>query len=167
MAKVGIFYGSTEGNTERVVEQLKDMLGDGDLHNVDSATKDDLEGYDNLILACSTWEIGELQEDYEEFLDVLEDADLSGKKVAFLGTGDAMGYPDTFVDAIGIIYEKIADKGITVVGQVATDDYEYDASRGEIDGKFIGLPIDEDNESDKTEERLSAWAEVLKPEFGL
>ena len=39
MAKIGIFYGSTEGNTERVVTKIHELLG-GDavaaLYNVNS-----------------------------------------------------------------------------------------------------------------------------------
>jgi flavodoxin I len=34
-----------------------------------------------------------------------------------------------------------------------------------VDGMFVGLPIDEDNEYDLTEERLTAWVEKLKPVF--
>ena len=167
MGKIGIFYGSTEGNTEDVVDKVKEALGDADIHNVDSASADDLAEYDTVILACSTWEIGELQEDWESFIDVLDDVDFSGKKVSYIGTGDADGYPDTFVDAIGIIHEKIADSGAEFFGAWPTDDYEYDESKGEVDGKFLGLVIDEDNESDKTDDRVAAWVEQIKGELGL
>jgi flavodoxin I len=111
MGKTAIFYGSTEGNTENVAYKLKDLLGGVDVYNVDSASADDLQKYDNLIFGASTWEIGELQEDWETFIDVLDDVDFAGKTVAFFGTGDADGYPDTFVDALGIIYERIKDSG--------------------------------------------------------
>ena len=68
MAKIGIFYGSTEGNTERVVTQIQTLLGGeavAALHNVNSATADDMQPYPYLILACPTWEIGQLQEDWD------------------------------------------------------------------------------------------------------
>ena len=162
MGKIGIFYGSTEGNTEDVVDKVKDALGDADVHNVDSASADDLAEYDTVILACSTWEIGELQEDWESFIDVLDDVDFSGKKVSYIGTGDADGYPDTFVDAIGIIHEKIKDSGATFIGAVDTEDYTFDDSAALYDGKFIGLPIDEDNESDMTDDRLEKWVADIK-----
>jgi len=167
MGKIGIFYGSTEGNTEDVVDKVKDALGDADIHNVDAASADDLAEYDTLIFACSTWEIGELQEDWESFIDVLDDVDFSGKKVSYIGTGDADGYPDTFVDAIGIIHEKIADSGATFFGAWPTDDYEFDESKGVVDGKFLGLVIDEDNESDKTDDRVAEWVAQIKGELGL
>jgi flavodoxin I len=167
MGKIGIFYGSTEGNTEDVVEKVQEALGDAEVFNVDSATADDVAGFDTLIFACSTWEIGELQEDWESFIDVLDDVDLAGKKVSYIGTGDADGYPDTFVDAIGIIHEKIADSGAEFFGAWPTDDYEFDESKGVVDGKFLGLVIDEDNESDKTDDRVAAWVEQIKGELGL
>ena len=89
MGKTAIFYGSTEGNTETVAYKLKDLLGDVDVFNVDSASADDLGNYDNIIFGASTWEIGELQEDWETFIDVLDDADFSGKTIAYFGLGDA------------------------------------------------------------------------------
>ena len=70
MGKTAIFYGSTEGNTEGVAYKLKDLLGDVDLFNVDSASSDDLDNYDSIIFGASTWEIGELQEDWETFIDM-------------------------------------------------------------------------------------------------
>ena len=44
-----------------------------------------------------------------------------------------------------------------MIGQVPIDDYIFDFSKSNIDGLFCGLPIDEDNESEKTEGRLSQW----------
>lgn len=165
MAKIGIFYGSTEGNTENVAEMIAGSLGDADLHDVDSSSAEDVQQYDQLIFGCPTWEIGELQEDWETFIDVLDDVDFSGKKVAYFGLGDAQGYPDTFVDALGIIHERLKDKGASFVGFWPTDEYEYDASKGEINGKFLGLVIDEDNEPDLTEDRVKRWTDQLKNEF--
>ncbi len=169
MGKIGIFYGSTEGNTEEVAEKIQEALGSdvADVYNVDSATSDDLEQYDILIFGCPTWEIGELQEDWETFIDVLDDIDFSGKKVSFFGLGDADGYPDTFVDAIGIIYERIADKGIKLFGSWPTEDYTFDDSKGLKDGKFLGLVCDNDNEPDKTDDRVNEWVEQIKGELGI
>lgn len=170
MAKIGIFYGSTDGNTERVVGQIQEEFGGEDvagLHNVSSASSDEMQEYECLILACPTWEIGELQEDWDSFIDQIEDVDYAGKKVTYLGLGDADGYPDTYQDAMGIIHERIVDSGAEFVGSWPTDDYNFEESKGVVDGKFLGLAIDEDNESDKTEERIKAWVAQLKGEFGV
>lgn len=170
MAKIGLFFGSTEGNTERVAGKVQEAFGGEDvvaLHNVESASADDMADYDVIILAASTWEIGELQEDWDNFIDELDDVDFDGKTVAFIGTGDADGYPDTFVDAMGLIYEKISDKDIKLVGTWPTDDYEFEDSKSVVDGKFLGLAIDEDNERGKTADRVAAWVAQVKEETGL
>lgn len=168
MAQIGIFFGSTEGNTERVVSQIQEKLGGESavaLHNVNSATADDLAPYPNIILACPTWEIGQLQEDWESFVDELQDVDWNGKKVAYVGLGDADGYPDTFLDALGLIHDRIKDKGASFIGAWPTDGYTFEASKGVVDGKFLGLAIDEDNEKDKTPGRIDQWVAQLKGEF--
>ena len=170
MAEIGIFYGSTEGNTEKVASKIQAAFGGEDvvaLHNVNSATSDDMEQYDKLILACPTWEIGELQEDWDSFIDEIESVDYSGKKVAYLGLGDADGYPDTFIDAPGIIHERIQDSGAEFVGAWPTDGYDFEESKGIVDGKFLGLVIDEDNQSELTDERVATWVTQLKGEFGM
>jgi len=168
MAKIGIFFGSTEGNTERIVTQLQKALGgepDVVLHNVNSSSGDDLQPYPNLILACPTWDIGELQEDWGSFIDEIENLDYAGKNVTFVGLGDADGYPDTYQDAMGLIYNRIKDKGAKFVGAWPTEGYDFEASKGVIDGKFLGLAIDEDNEKDLTAGRIEKWVAQLKNEF--
>jgi flavodoxin I len=170
MAKIGIFFGSTDGNTERVVAQVQAVLGGetiAELINVKSATADDVQPYENLILACPTWEIGQLQEDWESFVDELADVDFNGKKVTYIGLGDADGYPDTFQDALGIIHERIAGKGCTFVGSWATEGYNFEASKGIVNGKFLGLCLDEDNQKDLTPERIEKWVAQIKEEFAL
>lgn len=170
MAKIGIFFGSTEGNTERVVGQIQEALGGEDvaaLHNVNSASAEEMEQYDYLMLACSTWDIGVLQEDWDTFVDELEDVDFEGKTVAYLGLGDADGYPDTFIDGPGLIHERIADSGAKFVGAWPTDGYDFEESKAIVDDKFLGLAIDEDNQADQTEERVATWVAQLKEEgFG-
>lgn len=168
MATIGIFYGSTEGNTERVVTAIQQKLG-GEaaavLHNVNSATADDLAPYTRVILACPTWEIGQLQEDWERFIDELDDVDWSGKTVAYVGLGDADGYPDTFQDALGIIHDRIKDKGAAFVGTWPVDGYDFEASKGVVNGRFLGLSIDDDNQKDQTPDRIDRWVAQLKKEW--
>jgi flavodoxin I len=168
MTKIGIFFGSTEGNTERVVTQVQQLLGgepDVVLHNVNSSSSEDMQPYPILILACPTWEIGQLQEDWDGFIDELDSVDYAGKKITFLGCGDADGYPDTYQDALGIIYDRIKDKGATFIGAWPTDGYNFEASRGVVNGKFLGLAIDEDNQKDLTAGRIEKWVAQLKSEL--
>uniref|UniRef100_UPI0025E0E276 LuxR C-terminal-related transcriptional regulator n=1 Tax=Okeania sp. SIO2F4 TaxID=2607790 RepID=UPI0025E0E276 len=93
MSKIGLFVGSTTGKTEEAAEIIqKEFGGDGVLtiHNMTDAQPDDFNGYQNLIVASPTWNIGELQSDWEGFFDELDNIDFKGKKVAYFGTGDRM-----------------------------------------------------------------------------
>lgn len=163
MNKVGIFYGSTTGDTETIAMSLASELKDYDVdvYNVDSAAKEDVEAYDNLILASSTWGLGELQSDWIDFIEELKEVDLTKKKLAFVGTGDQDMYADTFVDAIGIIYEELEDSGAEVVGHYPTETYDFSDSRAVVDEKLIGLAIDNTNQSELTEARIKEWCQDL------
>ena len=81
------------------------------------------------------------------------------------GTGDAEGYADSFCGAMGKLYDEVVKAGANVVGAVSTDGYSFEESEAVRDGKFIGLPLDADNESDKTETRILTWIEQIKPHF--
>jgi len=164
MNKTAIFYGSSTGNTESAAKQIAKML-EADTFNVADNPIDQLGKYNNIIFGVSTWGVGDLQDDWEEFVSELENADLSGKVIALFGLGDADAYPDTFVDGIGTIYQAIQNKGCKVVGFVNTTGYDYEASTAETDGKFVGLPLDEDNESNLTDERIDKWVDQLKSEM--
>lgn len=163
MSKVGIFYGSTTGDTETIAMSLASELKDYDVdvYNVDSAAKEDVEAYDNLILASSTWGLGELQSDWIDFIEELKEVDLTKKKLAFVGTGDQDMYADTFVDAIGIIYEELEDSGAEFVGHYPTETYDFSDSRAVVDEKLIGLAIDNTNQSELTEARIKEWCQDL------
>jgi len=50
------------------------------------------------------------------------------------------------------------------IGKWSIDGYEFDESQSIIDGKFIGLVIDEDNESDLTTKRVDLWVDQVKSE---
>lgn len=167
MKKIGIFYGSTTGNAEAVANKLQEAFGNEnvDIFDASSASKSDIETYSNLIFGCSTWGIGDLQDDFEGFLSDIEAADLVDKKVAIFGTGDQCSYADSFVDSIGTIYETIKDKNCEILGAFPTDGFTHSESKAEIDGVFVGLPIDEDNDSDKTDERIETWINNLKEKF--
>lgn len=39
------------------------------------------------------------------------------------------------------------------------------ASEDDVDGKFVGLALDEDNESDKTDTRIAEWVAEISPEL--
>ncbi|AVQ18527.1 MULTISPECIES: flavodoxin [Fusobacterium] len=157
--KTAIFYGSTTGTTEMVAGKVGELLG----AEVLSATEiDRVEEYDFVIFATSTWGMGDLQDDWYEALDKLKTKNLSGKKVGLIGIGDQFGFGDTFVDGIGTIYEEIKDMGINLVGKTSTDGYSFSGSKAVVDDEFVGLVIDENNQSELTDERINAWVEKVK-----
>lgn len=157
--KTGIFYGSTTGVTEEIANKVGKLLG-ADV--MPASEIDKVENYDFVIFATSTWGMGDLQDDWQGALDTLVTKNLSGKKVGFIGVGDQSSFGDTFVDGIGIIYDEIKDKGITVAGKTSTDDYSFSSSRAVVDDEFIGLVIDENNQSELTDERINSWVSKVK-----
>ena len=167
MKTVGIFYGSSTGNTQDVAKSIANKLGVSNLFDVANASGTQLAEYDVLLLGSSTWGIGDLQDDWEGFISQMKKQDLSGKIVAVFGCGDSSSYSDSFCDALGVIANAAKAAGATIVGCVAASDYEYDDSQSVEDGKFLGLALDIENEDDKTDSRISAWTEQLKAEAGL
>ena len=170
MSKIGLFVGSTTGKTEEAAEIIQKEFGGDEvvtIHNMTEANSEDFDGYQNLIIASPTWNIGELQSDWEGFFDELDNIDFKGKKVAYFGTGDQIGYGDNFQDAMGILEEKISSLGGTTVGNWSTDGYDFSESKAVKNGKFIGLALDDDNQAELTEERIKKWVAQLKTDFGV
>ena len=164
MSKTLVVYGSSTGTCEGIANTIAEKLG-AEVVNVASLTKEQAEAADNLILGTSTWGAGDMQDDWYDGLDTLKGCDLAGKKIALFGCGDSASYSDTFCGGMREIYDGLQDKGATFIGAVSTDGYTFDDSASVEDGKFIGLALDEDNESDKTEDRINAWIEQIKPEL--
>ena len=163
MKKTGVFYGSTTGTTESVARTIAEKLGipSSDVYNVSKMTADVAGSYEALILGTSTWGDGELQDDWYDGIKVLKGMDLSGKTVALFGCGDSESYSDTFCDGMGILFEDLKNSGCRFIGAVPDADYTYSSSIAVTDSNFI----DDINESDKTDERVTAWTEKLKTEL--
>jgi flavodoxin I len=107
-----------------------------------------------------------MQDDWEDIVDTLEEVNFNKKKVALFGLGDQVNYADSFVDGMGAIYDAIYDR-VDIVGSWPLDGYIFNESAAQKNGKFIGLAIDKENQSDLTDERLKTWVEQLKKEFGI
>ena len=168
--KIALFYGTCTGKTEAVAEQIKDELGEDFFEiyeDVSQIEPSDLESYDVIIAGIPTWDVGEIQYDWQDIYDQLDEVDLSGKKVLLFGTGDQAGYPDTYQDAIGIVYLKFLERGAEGgLGFTETDTHEFTESKGVIDGKFCGLALDEDCQPELTEQRIADWCAQIKSELG-
>lgn len=160
MKKTIVVYGSSTGTCESIANTIAEKLG-VEAINVSDFSADVVAENDNLILGTSTWGAGELQDDWYDGINVLKGADLSGKIVAIFGCGDSESYSDTFCNAMKEIYD--AAEGANILPGVSTDGYTYDDSEAVVDGKFVGLALDDVNEDDKTEGRIDAWLEAIKP----
>jgi flavodoxin I len=170
MSKIGLFYGTQTGNTQTIAEMIQKEFGGESvvtIQDVSNIEVSDLNDYSLIIIGCPTWNIGELQADWEGLYDDLDSIDFSGKKVAYFGAGDQVGYADNFQDAMGILEEKISEQGGATVGHWPTDGYDFSESKALRDDKFVGLALDEDNQSELTEQRVKAWVSQLKSEFGV
>lgn len=168
---VGIFYAPAGGSVHKIARQLKQKIMDyqPEMFCIADIAAEKLLDYHNLILVCSslgrnTWEM-EQKDKWSVFIPQMRKINLNGRKVAIVGLGDHVTYPNNFVDGIGFLADVVTDiKGI-LVGQTSTVDYVFDDSKALRDGKFAGLPLDEDFESEKTDERIDDWLERVLPEF--
>lgn len=165
MKKTAIFYGSTSGNCESIARRIAAAFGIDDA-NVFTASELDaskIAASDNLLLGSSTWGCGDLQDEWYDGVELLKSTSLAGKTVAVFGCGDSNGFSTTYCDAMATLYDAAKASGATLIGEVSSDGYTFDESAAVIDGKFVGLALDEDNESDKTDSRIASWVEQIKP----
>lgn len=172
MAKIGLFYGSTTGNTEQDAQLIqkefdKHQPGLVDLFNVAGDPLTKMNDYSLLIWGCSSWGAGEMQDDWDSAWKTLKTLSFAGKKVALFGLGDSVGFSDTFQDALALLAEAARKQGAELVGMWPTDDYSFDASAAVEGDMFVGLALDDDNEAGKTPQRVAAWVQQLITEFGL
>ena len=165
--KTKIIYGSDTGNTEVIAEDLVKLLGEHEVLTVDELEESDWGGNELYILGIPTWYDGELQSDWEDYLDDFQKINFTGKIVAIFGLGDQVGYAEWFCDGVGILADIVEKNGGKVIGNWPTDGYEFESSKAVMNtnNTFYGLCIDEDNQSELTQERLKKWVEQLKNEY--
>lgn len=167
--KIGLFYGSTTFYTEMAAEKIRAILGEElvDIFNVKDASLDLMKEYDFLILGISTWDFGEIQEDWNEIWQDISNVPFKGKHVALFGLGDQEGYGEWFLDAMGLLHDELKPAGAQFLGYWPTDGYEFEASKALTeDGKsFVGLALDEDSQYELSDERIASWCEQILTEY--
>jgi len=173
MNKIAIFYGPVGGAVNRVADKIKDAIGEEkvEMVAVKDATVTDIDKYDKIIFGLSTvgkdtWDSNYSGNDWGKFLPEIAKTSYDGKTVAVFGLGDHVTYAHGFVDHIGLLGKELMKNGAVLVGPVDTEGYEFEESDAVVDGKFIGLPLDEDFEPELTDERVTSWLEQIKPDFG-
>ena len=158
---VTVVFGSDGGATKAVASRIAKRM-DARVVDIVEATTDDFERCSLLILGVPTYSDGELQVDWEDNIDTLKSSNIMNKKVAIFGLGDQEEYPDSFLDAMGILYEQVVMQGAEVIGFTDITDFTFSKSRAQRDGMFVGLALDEDNQPGKTTERITSWISQLK-----
>ncbi len=166
MKKTGLFYSFNTQKTARAAKMIAENFGEKlEEVNVEELNAETFMAYDNYILGVPTWWDGELPNYWDEFLPDLEELQLKGKTFALYGAGDQKGYPENFVDAMGVLGEILEQAGGTLVGFTKADDYIFEGSRALRDGEFCGLALDFENQARKVKPRITAWVEQLKKEL--
>ncbi|PWG59003.1 flavodoxin domain-containing protein [Bifidobacterium catulorum] len=118
-----IIFTSATGNTKEAVELLEEALQDLDQDvevfdaedgvEVDEFFDDDDANY--VVASWSDGDNGEVPGGIVDFYDDLDGYDLSGKKVAVLGTGDT-SYPH-FCAAVDIFAKLLKEDGAELVAE--------------------------------------------------
>jgi len=169
MEKILLIYGPEKGSTDKAAQKIADIIGKENVKVLSSnvAAKSDIEKFDKLIFGASTigrdsWDAKHAEMGWDKLTYQLDEIDFTGKTVALFGLGNQIFYPDHFLDTMGIIGKKAMAKGAKIVGQWSTETYDFKESQAVVDGKFIGLALDDDNFPELTDERIQQWATQLK-----
>lgn len=170
LLQIGLFYGSTNGNTAQVARLIQQTFvhsGRATVELLDVAEFYLVEmlAFEHLILGVPTWNIGQMQKDWEQVFAEFDQLDLTGKTVALFGLGDQFGYPDTFADALFFVGSKAQERGAQLIGRWPLTGYTFRQSWAVEDDHFIGLLLDEDNQADLTPQRVETWVAQLLTEL--
>jgi len=175
MRKIGIFFGTETGTTRLIAKKIHARLGDevaAKPLNVNRIAPADLLQYDALILGTPSYGIGDipgrstgcLEANWEEFLAQMPaDASLRGKRIALFGLGAQERYSERFASSLRRLHDVCAGYGADIVGGWSTEGYAFEHSASVVDGRFVGLVIDQRTQGMHTDERLDAWVAQVKP----
>jgi flavodoxin I len=167
MNKTAIIYSFNTMKTGKIAGQIQEVFNDPaiEMINAEELTEELFSSFDQMILGVPTWFDGELPNYWDEFVPALEDMDLKGKTIALYGLGDQKGYPENFLDGVGIMAELLESLGASLVGFTSTEGYDFESSRAVREDHFMGLAIDYENQGSMNKERIAKWVDQLRKEF--
>ena len=173
MKKTALIYWPKKGNVENTAAKLaayfdKDAI---DVFTISEIDVKKLPDYDFIIIGGSTigadnWEDTHTTKWYA-FFDELKSISLNGKKAAIYGLGDQVLYPEHFVDGMAIIRDEFKAAGAEIIGAWPADGYEHTDSKSQEGDQFIGLALDDDQQSELSNERIDKWVAMLKAQLGI
>ncbi|EJI6541133.1 flavodoxin [Salmonella enterica] len=168
--KTAVIYGSTTRYTERVAVKIVEQLGfeNAELLDIEDAALPKILEYDFLIFGLPTWDYGEIQSSWQNVWDKMDELDFTNKIVAFFGLGDQLGYSEWFVDAMGLLHDKVVVRGAVAIGEWPTEGYTFNTKKSLTADRqaFVGLAIDEVNQEDLTDGRICVWCKQLREIIG-
>ena len=167
--KIGLFYGSSTCYTEIAAEKIQEVIGENivELHNIKDIPLQHCLSFDFIIFGISTWDYGEIQEDWESHWQDISHLNLTNKTVALYGMGDQIGYSSWFQDALGMLHEQVITQGANITGYWPNQGYEFTASKALTadEDYFVGLSLDEDNQYELSEARINQWCQQILTEY--
>lgn len=162
MSKIGIVFGSNEGDAKNAAEYIAKNF-DSEVIDAKDLTNEFLNSHSKLIFVASTHKVGELQNDFKAKLDLIKATDFSGKTLALVGLGGSVRHPDNFCDGLIEFFPYIEKANL--VGQTKVDDqYKFNSSKAIKDGEFVGLILDLKID-DSWKNRADNWISSIKNNF--
>ena len=167
MNKIALCFSFNTNKTSLAAKKIAAEFGheNAEMINVENITPEQFMSYRYYILGVPTWFDGELPNYWDEFIPALEDLNLKGRKIALFGNGDQKGYPENFVDGLGIMAGILEKCGATLVGYTSADGYQFERSKALRGDKFTGLALDFENQGKQINQRIKEWVKQLKREF--
>lgn len=174
MSKIGIFFGTDTGTTRLIAKRIYKSLG-SDIadapKNVGRASVAEFMAYDALILGTPSYGVGDIpglavgcvEPNWAEFLPRLDGLDFSGKRIALFGLGHQERYASRFASSLIQLYRFFYGNGADIVGSWSTEGYQFEHSHSIIDGRFVGLVIDQRSQPFLSDERIETWLAQVGP----
>jgi flavodoxin I len=164
MNKIALIYSYNTQKTVQAAKEIKEIYGPAEIDeiNAEEINGKKFLGYNKIIIGVPTWFDGELPNYWDEFVPELETLDLKGKKIAIFGNGDQRDYPENFVDALGLMAEILESRGASIIGETSVEGYKFEKSRAVRNGKFLGLALDFENQSELNTKRIKNWVSSIK-----
>ena len=166
MPRAAVIYISKGGTTRQTAVRIASAFpGEAEVFTLpEFQMNQSVEEFDWLILGSPTYGLGELDFRWKKFLRELDYRILKKQKiqVALFVMGDARKHGKTFAGSLCDFHAAFEKSGVETRGKWPAEEYEFEHSRAVgDDGKFPGLVIDEINEAEKTESRISEWVSRL------
>lgn len=176
MSKIGIFFGTETGTTRLIAKKMHKIIGDERADkplNVNRISMEDMLQYDNIILGTPSYGVGDIpgrsagciETNWEEFLATAQNPNFTGKKIALYGLGAQERYADRFASSLIRIYSLFKGFGAEIIGSWSTEGYTFEHSDSVIDGRFVGLVLDQRTQGMYTDERIAQWLQQILPEL--